>query len=178
MSTLTIVLTIAGALVTLLIVAALLAPKEMFIECSVAINKPKQQVFEYIRHIKNQDYYSVWNMSDPNKRTTYTGTDGQSGFIYTWDSDNKNTGAGAQEIKNIVPGESIICELRFERPMKNVAQSIMTTQSVTPTQTKVSWKFEGPTKFPMSIMTPIFRNMLGKDMQTGLDNLKAILEKQ
>lgn len=177
MNTLTIILTVMGVIAALLIIAGLLAPKEMLVEQSVTINKPRQQVFEYIRHIKNQDDYSVWNMSDPNKRTTYTGTDGQPGFIYTWDSDNKNTGAGAQEIKNIVPGESISCELRFERPMKNVAQSTMTSQSVTPTQTKVSWKFEGPTKFPMSIMTPLFKNMLGKDMQKGLDNLKAVLEK-
>lgn len=177
MNTLTIILTVMGVIAALLIIAGLLAPKEMLVEQSVTVNKPRQQVFEYIRHIKNQDNYSVWNMSDPIKRTTYTGTDGQPGFIYTWDSDNKNTGAGAQEIKNIVLGESITCELRFERPMKNIAQSTMETKAVTPTQTQVSWKFEGPTKFPMSIMTPIFKGMLGKDMQKGLDNLKAELEK-
>lgn len=176
MTTLTIALIIVAALIGLLLIAALLAPKHMQIEQSVTINRPANAVFDYIRLICNQDNYSVWNMSDPNKRVTTIGTDGTPGFVYTWDSDNKNTGAGAQEITAVKQGESITCQLRFERPMKSTATTIMRV-SATGNQSTVTWVFEGPTQFPMSILTPIFKNMLGKDMLAGLNNLKNLLEK-
>ncbi len=176
MSTLALILIIAAVILAIVIIAALLAPKQMQIEQSIVINRPANAVFEYIKLIRNQDSYSVWNMSDPNKRVTTTGTDGTVGFIYTWDSDNKNTGAGAQEITAIKQSESITCQLRFERPMKNTATTIMRV-TATGNQSTVTWVFEGPTQFPFSILTPVFKNMLGKDMLAGLSNLKNVLEK-
>ena len=176
MSTLTLILIIVAVILALLFIAAMLAPKQMHIEQSITINRPANAVFEYIKLIRNQDNYSVWNMIDPTKRVTTTGTDGTVGFIYTWDSDNKNTGAGAQEITAVKQGESITCQLRFERPMKSTATTIMRV-SATGNQSTVTWVFEGPTQFPMSILTPVFKNILGKDMLAGLSNLKNVLEK-
>ena len=43
------------------------------------VNKPKQQVFDYVKLIKNQEQYSVWVMKDPNIKIVYTGTDGTVG---------------------------------------------------------------------------------------------------
>jgi uncharacterized membrane protein len=173
-----IVLMIIGVLALLTAILALLAPKEMVVEESVAVNKPKDQVFDYIRLVKNQDNFSKWNMTDPNMKKSYKGTDGQVGFVYAWNSEtNNNVGAGEQEIKAVNQDGTIDFELRFERPMKNVAQAKMTAEAMSPTQTKVTWMFYGPTKFPMSIMTPMFRKMLGKDMATSLNNLKTLLEK-
>ena len=40
------------------------------------------------------DYYSKWVMTDPNKRMTYTGTDGTEGFAAAWDSNIKQAGKG------------------------------------------------------------------------------------
>ena len=81
-----------------------------------------------------------------------------------------------EEITAIDEGRSITYDLRFERPMKNTAVAKF---EVTPTgsgTTQVTWSFDSPSKFPMSLFAPIFRNMLGKDMIKGLGNLKAILE--
>lgn len=150
--------------------------KEMIIEKSVVINKPRSEVFKFLKMSRNQNQFSVWNMQDPNQKTTETGTDGTIGYIYTWDSTNKNVGAGAQEIKSITENEKIEYELRFERPMKNIAQSKFTLESVSENETKVSWDFRGPTKFPMSLFKGIFAKMLGKDIAKSLDNLKAKLE--
>jgi len=41
----------------------------------------------------------------------------------------------------------------------------------------VIWIFDSPSKFPMSLFSPIFKIMLGKDLEKGLINLKRILEK-
>lgn len=148
----------------------------MYIEKSVIISKPRREVFDYIRHIRNQDHYSVWNMQDPNQKTTFSGEDGSVGFIYSWDSQDKNVGAGSQEIKRIVDNELVESELRFERPMKSVATSTMKISEASPTQTKVSWSFDGKMKFPLNILSFVMKGVLGKQLQQGLNNLKNKLE--
>ncbi len=178
MSTATIILIIIGAIIGLIVIAGLTMSKDMHIEKSVTINKPKQSVFDYVKMVKNQDNFSVWNMKDPNMKKEYRGTDGQVGFVYTWDSSSdKNVGAGEQEIKAIKEGESIDFEMRFKRPMENTSFGKMSTESISPNETKVTWAFYGGMKFPMNIMKGMFEKMLGKDMEKGLTNLKQLLDK-
>jgi len=150
--------------------------KEIIVEKYVVINKPAPEIYNYLILLANQEKFSVWNMADPAKRVNYEGTDGTVGFIYSWDSKIKNVGAGSQEIKRLVEGKEIECELRFERPMKNVGTTKFTLEKVTENQTKVGWDFRGPTKFPMSLFKGIFQKMLGKDIAKSLENLKGILE--
>lgn len=152
--------------------------KDMIVEKSVIINQPKQMVFDYLKYSKNMNNYSVWNMADPNQKTESTGTDGTIGFIYKWDSKMKNVGAGEQEIVNIIQGEQIEYELRFERPMKNIGYSKFLLSETGDNQTMVIWDFRGPTKFPMSLFTGFFRKILGKDISLSLQNLKTILDSQ
>ena len=152
-------------------------PKELIVEKSVVINKSKNEVFDYLKICKNQDQFSVWNMQDPAKKTSYEGTDGTVGFVYKWDSANKQVGAGSQKITKIEPGVSIVYDLHFERPMKNTAVAKFAIATENTNQTKVSWEFRGATKFPMSLFKGIFQKMLGKDMEKSLNNLKQVLEK-
>lgn len=149
----------------------------MTIEKTVSISKPMSEVFEYLKHTKNQDHFSVWNMKDPNSAKTYSGTDGTKGFVYAWDSKNKSVGAGAQEITNISEGSRIDYQLRFVRPMQNVAASSFVLNKEDAAHTSVTWAFVSPSKFPMSLLAPVFKNMLGKQMNESLQNLKALLEK-
>ena len=150
--------------------------KEMIIEQSVVIDKPRQEVYDYLKHAMNQNEFSVWNMTDPDQKITSEGTDGTVGFVYTWDSQNKNVGAGAQEIKNLVEGERIDYELRFERPMKNVSQSSFILTDAADGGTEVTWDFRGPMKFPMSLFSGFFAKTLGKQLAQSLQNLKDKLE--
>lgn len=122
-------------------VLALFVPKEFRLETSITINKDVPTVFNYIKYIKNQDNYSKWNMTDPNMNKTFTGEDGTVGFIYAWDSQVKNAGAGAQEIVRMVENDRTGTELRFERPFKNTAHTYMTTEAISPESTKVTWGF-------------------------------------
>ena len=150
--------------------------KEMLIEKSIIIDRPQNEVFNYLKYTKNQNQFSVWNMKDPNQKVSEKGTDGTVGFVYSWDSQNKNVGAGSQEIKKLVENETIEYELRFERPMKNIAKSKFVISEISGSQTQVTWDFRGPTKFPMSLFSGIFKKMLGKDISTSLENLKKKLE--
>jgi hypothetical protein len=150
----------------------------MKIEKSIEINKSSGLVFDYLRITKNQDNFSVWNMNDPDMKKNHYGKDGTIGFIYSWDSTMKNVGAGEQEITGIEEGRSIDYAIRFFRPMKNTGKSKFQITSHGKESTSVAWIFDSPSKFPMSLFSPIFKKMLGKDIEKGLINLKSILEKK
>ncbi len=132
-----------GALIALLLVVALFIKKEYTIERAININKPKTEVFNYIKYLKNQDNYSKWVMTDPAMQKTFRGTDGTPGFVYAWDSKHKNAGKGEQEIKGITEGERVDVEVRFEKPFEGVAYVPMTTETLSPNETKVAWRMEG-----------------------------------
>jgi hypothetical protein len=175
---LTIIGVIAGIIILLLIIALFLK-KEYSVVREITINRPAQQIFDYIKYLKNQDNYSVWNKLDPAMKKTYTGTDGSVGFMYAWDSNNKQAGKGEQSIKAIREGEKIDMDLHFIKPFEGRAVAYMATTAVTAGQTKISWGLDSKMNYPMNIMM-LFMNMdkmLGKDLAAGLENLKAIMEK-
>jgi uncharacterized protein YndB with AHSA1/START domain len=150
--------------------------KEMFIEKAITINKAKEEVFNYLKLCRNQENFSVWNMKDPGKKTTSEGEDGTEGFVYGWDSKDKSVGAGKQRIEKIVEGQRIEYVINFERPFKNTGHSKFTIQPLADGQTSVTWDFNCPTKFPMSLFSGMMKKMLGKDIQQSLSNLKNVLE--
>jgi hypothetical protein len=150
----------------------------MKIEKSIEISRKDTEVFDYLKLTKNQDNFSIWNMADPGMKKEYRGTDGTIGFIYGWDSTNKNVGAGEQETKEIVKGKSIQFEVRFFRPMQNTGKAIFLLNKKAENLTEVSWIFDSRSKFPYSLFAPFFKRMMGKDLEKGLVNLKDILEKK
>ena len=175
-----IALAILIAIVAIPLIAALFVNGEYAVEREVVIQKPKQEVFDYIKFLKNQNNYSVWNMKDPNSKMEYVGTDGTVGFIASWDSENKEVGKGEQEIKKITEGERIDSELRFKISFESTDNAFMTTEAIDSTQTKVKWGFNGKMPYPMNAMK-LFMDMdkmLGPDLEAGLNNLKAVLEKK
>ena len=144
---------------------------------SIEIKKDPKEVFDYLKITKNQDNFSVWNMADPDMTKNYQGTDGSVGFIYRWDSKIKNVGAGEIEISNIKDGKEIDYTLRFLRPMENTGTTEFVVDPLKDNTALVTWKFEAPSKFPYSLLSPVFKRMMGKDLSRGLSNLKGILEK-
>ncbi|MBK8444711.1 MAG: SRPBCC family protein [Sphingobacteriales bacterium] len=161
------------------LIVALFVKKDYAVEKEIVINAPKAEVFEYIKFLKNQDNYSKWNKIDPNMKKTYTGTDGTVGFISAWESKNENVGVGEQEILKITEGERIDTKLRFKAPFEAQDDAYMITEDAENNQTKVKWGFKGAFPYPMNLMG-LFLNMdkeIGSDLETGLNNLKTILEK-
>jgi hypothetical protein len=172
----TILLVIVMFIVVVLI-TALFVKKEYTVQRGITINKQKQVVFDYISHIKNQDYFSKWVMTDPNMKKDFKGTDGTVGFVYAWDSQNKKAGKGEQEIKSITEGQRIDMEVRFIKPFEGMANVHMITDSLSANQTKVTWGMEGKSAYPMNVMNLFIDKMLGKDMDSSLVMLKNNLEK-
>ena len=171
------ILIVAVIIIAIPLIIALFVKKEYSIEREITINKPQKEVFNYVKYLKNQDYYSKWVMTDPEMKKDFRGTDGTEGFVYAWDSKNKNAGKGEQEITKITEGERLDIEVRFEKPFEGIATTPITTEALSENQTKVKWGMNGKSKYPMNFMNLFMDNMLGKDLEKSLTNLKGILEK-
>ena len=165
-----------ASIIALLLIIALFMKKEYNINREIVIDAPRQKVFDYLKQLKNQDNFNKWVMADPNMKREFKGTDGTVGFIYAWNG-NKNAGEGEQEIKILTEGKNIETEIRFVRPFEGIAYANMVTESVSDSQTKVTWSNASTMKYPMNIMLPMVEKMLAKDMDTSLSTLKNILEK-
>jgi len=171
------ILIVFALLFVFLLIIALFIKKEYSIKREITINKQKHDVFTYIKFLKNQEHFSKWVMTDPNMKKSFRGMDGTVGFVYAWDSENKNAGKGEQEITNLIEGERVDIEVRFEKPFEGIAKTPFELEPVVQNQTKVIWGMDGRNKYPMNLMNLFMAKMLGKDLQTSLSTLKGILEK-
>lgn len=165
------------AIIVLILILGLVAPKNYEVNRSIIVDKPLSQVFDYLKYVKNQDYWSPWKKKDPHMKQTFEGTDGKVGFISKWEG-NKTVGSGEQEIKRIIENESIETELRFLKPWKSQSDAYLKMISFDNVQTQVTWGFSGKIKFPFNVFM-LFMNMdkaVGKDFEEGLKSLKQQLE--
>ena len=166
------------AIVVLALVVAFFIPQDYSVEREVTLGKPKAEVFNYVKFLKNQDNFSKWAQMDPNMKKGFEGTDGTVGCKATWDG-NDEVGAGEQTITKIAEGERIDFNLHFIRPFEDNSQAYMTTEAIDSMQTKVKWGFTGKMPYPMNLMK-LFMNMdkmIGDDLNVGLTNLKGLMEK-
>ncbi len=170
-----IVIAIIVIIFVLPLLIALFVSREYGVEGEIVINRPKEEVFNYIKLIRNQDNYSKWVMTDPNMKKTFTGTDGTLGFVYVWNG-NKKAGEGEQEITGLAEDERITTEIRFVRPFKAVSHTYMNTEAMSEHSTKVVWGFTGKSNYPINLMTAMMKGALTKDINISLGNLKQILE--
>jgi hypothetical protein len=165
-----------AVIIVIPLILALFIKKEYHVEREITINRDRQSVFDYIRFLKNQEYYSKWVMMDPNMKKTLTGTDGTVGFTYAWDG-NKAAGKGAQEIIKVKEGEGIDVEVRFIKPFEGIAYTPITTYFVSADQTRVKWEMKGTNNYPLNFTNLFVDKMLGTDLEKSLSTLKGILEK-
>jgi hypothetical protein len=172
-------LTLISILVFILITAAFL-DGNYAIEKEISIAQPKSKVFEYLKYLKHQDEFSVWQRRDPNMKRNFKGNDGEVGFIYAWESKDEHVGTGEQEIIAIIPEDSIKLMLRFKVPFEAQDNAYLCTQTIDSTHTLVKWGFQGKFSYPFTIMKLVLNmeEAVGNDLGTGLQNLKTVLEKK
>ena len=59
---------ILGGLIFVILILAMIAPKTYDVYRSVEIKRPKAEVFEYLKFLKNMDDWSPWEKKDPNMK--------------------------------------------------------------------------------------------------------------
>ncbi|GAA0878775.1 hypothetical protein GCM10009119_17430 [Algoriphagus jejuensis] len=177
------ILKILGIIVLILIgvplIVALFVPTDYGASRAIVIDRPLDEVYDFAKYLKNQNQYGKWNLMDPEMEHYYEGEDGTVGFVSGWKSDNPEVGHGEQEIIAMQEGKRIDFELRFFDPFESTDKAYMTFSEIDAGQTEVAWGFDGKMAYPMNLMVPMMgmEEMIGNDFQTGLDNLKRLLEK-
>ncbi len=173
------ILFVVITVIAILLIIPLFVSGDYRAEREVKVNRNVSEVFDYIKHLKNQDNYGVWAKKDPDMHKEFKGTDGTVGFISGWTSDKKDVGRGEQEITMIEQNKRIEMELRFYEPFESTDFGYLTTEAINDSTTIVKWGFYGKMKYPMNAMMLFMdmEDMIGTDLQSGLNNLKVILEK-
>ena len=172
MKTLTKIIIVLLIVIAIPFIVALFVSREFNSEGEIVIHKPKQEVFDYVKYIKNQDNFGVWQLSDPDMKKTEEGEDGTVGFKYSWESEK--LGKGKQVITAIVDGESMESDLFFLDFSDDANASYITVEEKSANETLVKWGITGKTPYPWNLMN-LFHSM-DKDFDQGLENLKEILE--
>ena len=173
---LAVVLAIAIAIVLIL---ATNKPDTFSVQRATPVKAPPEKIFPLINDFHQWTTWSPWENKDPAMKRTYSGSASGRGAVYAWDG-NKNVGAGRMEIIDASSPSKIIIKLDFFKPFEghNTAEFTMLPQGDAAT-TNVTWVMHGPAPFMSKVMQVFMNmdNMIGKDFETGLANLKRLTEK-
>lgn len=168
-----------GILILLVLISALFIKKDYAVEKEIIINKPASEVYDYVRILRNQNAFSTFAKKDPNIKSVYTGKDGETGSVFAWEG-NSEVGSGEQKITKLTKDQRIDIEMHFINPFESYAPAYFTFENVSANQTKIKWGMNGKMAYPLNFMRIFFdmEEMIGKEYQISLQNLKSILEKE
>lgn len=153
--------------------------KQYDVSRTIMINKPKAEVYAYIRQLRNQPRWMTWYKKDPNTVVKFKGEDGKVGASSYWKGNNR-IGEGIQKITKIKEGKVMETQLLFLKPYKSLSMSYVAVKEVEPERTKLVWGVRGTHKFPASVITLFYslESAFGQDFEESLQNLKSTLEKR
>jgi uncharacterized protein YndB with AHSA1/START domain len=175
------VIIVSAILLALAIIAVVLfaatKPSTFSVRRRATVNAPAEKIFAVLSDFHQWRGWSPWENRDPELKRSYEGSDRGKGAVYAWDG-NKNVGAGRMEILEATTPSKILIKLDFFKPFEthNTAEFTMLPQD---NATDVNWAMQGPAPFMHKVMQ-VFMNMdkmIGRDFETGLANLKTLLEK-
>ena len=167
---------LAIAIAVILALAAT-KPATLRVVRAIDIKAPAEKIFSLISDFHQWVSWSPYEKKDPAMKRTYGGADSGKGATYAWDGD-KNVGSGRMEILEATAPSKIVIKLDFFTPFEghNTAEFTMLPQG---DGTHVTWVMHGPANL-MSRLIQVFinlDNMIGRDFESGLANLKTITEK-
>jgi uncharacterized protein YndB with AHSA1/START domain len=170
-----IALAVVGGLILLLLIVASIKPNDFRVERTARINAPPERIFPHINDFHQWVYWSPYESLDPDMRKTISGAPAGKGSIYEWEGNSK-AGKGRMEILDSAPNH-IGIQLQFERPFKarNLAEFNLTPNG---SATDVTWATYGPQPFMSKFMSVFMSmdNLIGRDFERGLQNLKSVAE--
>jgi hypothetical protein len=163
-------------LVIILIMAAS-KPDVFRVERTATAKADPAKVFSFVNDFHNWAGWSPFEKLDPEMQKTFSGAASGKGAVYEWKGNSK-AGAGRMEILESTAPSKIVIKLDFLKPLEGHNTSEF-TMSPRGNSTDVSWAVYGPSPFMMKIMH-VFVNMdqmMGKDFEAGLANLKTVSER-
>lgn len=170
------------ALVLVVLIAGLLGyaatrPDSFRVERSTTVQAPPDRLHPMVEDFRRWQSWSPWEALDPAMKRTFSGAASGKGSVYEW-SGNKDVGRGRMEVLDSAPPGKVVIKLDFIEPFEG---HNTTTFSFEPKDggTRVVWVMEGPSPFVTKLMGVFFNmdQMIGRDFEKGLANMKAAAEK-
>ena len=165
------------ALIAGVLIFAATRPDTFRVERSTSIHAPPEKVFAMINDFKRWGEWSPWDKKDPAMKRTYGPVTSGKGARYAWDGNN-DVGQGSMDITESVPPAKVGIKIDFVKPFEghNTIQFLVEPKGAS---TAVTWSMAGPAPFISKLMQVFINmdNMIGKDFEAGLANLKTAAEK-
>jgi uncharacterized protein YndB with AHSA1/START domain len=166
---------LAVAIAVVLILAAT-KPDTLRAQRAITVKAPAEKIFPLINDFHQWRSWSPYEDRDPALKRTYSGAESGKGAVYAWEGNN-NVGSGRMEILETSVPSKIRIKLDFFKPFEghNTAEFTMLPQG---DATSVTWLMQGPARFVTRVMQVFINldNMIGKDFEVGLANLKKLTE--
>jgi len=169
------------------VILGLVAPTDYSVERTVTIAAPANVVADEMLQYKNFKHWSPWQHLDTNMKTEITGPERTVGTRYFWSGEN-GAGSGEMIIKSFINStsedrkystESLGYTMHFKEPWESEADGYWRVEDAGNGQSKAVWGFTTHSGFPLNgiMMLMGMEKMLAKDFDKGLNNLKAVAEK-
>ncbi|MCC7460243.1 MAG: SRPBCC family protein [Proteobacteria bacterium] len=161
-------------LILILLGIAFTMPEAYVVERSVEIQADQDDTFALVADFSKWKEWSPWYDFEPDAIYTLNGEMGMKDSSMTWAG--KIVGRGKIQIDRLEPHHHISMSLFFETPHKTEAKATLTFESRDDI-TVVTWSNQGELEYPFGrLFGPVLKKMIGKDIQQGLDKLKARAE--
>jgi hypothetical protein len=152
-------------------------PDSFRVQRVVLINAPSDKVFPLINDIKAWTAWSPYEKKDPAMKRSYGAVTAGKGATYAWDGD-KNVGQGSIEMIESGP-RKIVIKLDFLKPFEahNMGEFLLEPKG---DSTSVTWATYGPSPYVSKVVGTFINidDMIGRDFEKGLADLKAAAEKK
>lgn len=164
-------------LIAALLVYAATRPDTFRVQRAASIKALPKNIFSLINDLHSWDAWSPYEKKDPAMKRTYSGAAQGKGAEYAWDG-NWEVGRGRIEITESSPPSRVAMNLNMIKPFEahNIVEFTLET---TGGSTNVTWAMRGTMPYISKVMSVFFDmdKMIGKDFETGLADLKMLVEK-
>jgi len=168
---------LAGLIVLFLVVAAFVGTGWSF-EKNILIQAPRSNVWGHVNSLGAINTWNPWLDRDPALTQSITGVDGTPGATYSWESKEKNVGAGRQTILGVTAPTEVTTRIEFIRPFRALAEAYIRLEEERGS-TRAVWGIESSTPYPMNIVKVfgVIKKNMNRDFGKGLNKLKEMCEK-
>lgn len=170
-------LAVLGVAVVVVLIVASTRPNDFTVQRSASIRAPADRLLPIIADFRQWPAWSPWEQIDPNMKRTYSGAASGVGSVYEWNG-SSDVGRGRMEVREVVPASKVGIQLDFIQPFEahNVTEFTLVPKG---DATDVTWVMRGPSPFVSKVMGVFVSmdQMIGKDFEKGLAQMKAAAEK-
>jgi hypothetical protein len=151
-------------------------PSHFHVERSIVVAAPPEAVFPLIDDFHRWHEWSPWEQLDPGMKRVYSGPAAGPGAIYEW-AGNQDVGSGSMRITSSRAPSQVTIALEFKEPWQ-ASNTALFDIAVAQGGASVTWGMDGASNFVFKAISMFMDmdSMVGKDFETGLQNLARLAQ--